>query len=77
MQRDPSRSLDVPGVVIHRSADTQERYNMSVFWAPEQNCYLLLVARASLNAAVEVELLRHVRARLMAEAEIKLKSEEL
>lgn len=77
LQHDPDRAFELPGVVIHTGADTQERYNLSLFWASEQNRYLLLVARASLDATLEVELLRHVRARLMAEAEIKAKSDEL
>jgi signal transduction histidine kinase len=76
-QTDPLLTLELPGVVIVSSADTQERYNLSLFWAPEQQHYLLLIARASLDATLEIELLRHVRARLMAEAETKAKSEAL
>ena len=77
LQNNPDESIELPGVVIHSGGETQERYNLSLFWSPEQHCYLLLVARASLDAALEIELLRHVRARLMAEAEIKAKSDEL
>jgi signal transduction histidine kinase len=77
LQSDPTQSLELPGVVIVISADTQDRYNLSLFWSPEQHRYLMLIARASLDATLEVELLRHVRARLMAEAEIKAKSDEL
>ena len=77
MQADPAQSLELPGVVIHTGEDVQQRYNLSLFWSPEQARYLLLVARASLDATLEIELLRHVRARLMAEAEIKAKSQEL
>lgn len=77
LQHNPDASIELPGVVIHSGGETQDRYNLSLFWSPKQHCYLLLVARASLDAALEVELLRHVRARLMAEAEIKAKSDEL
>lgn len=77
LQKHPDASIELPGVVIHGGSDLQERYNLSLFWSPQQQCYLLLVARASLDAALEIELLRHVRARLMAEAEIKAKSDEL
>lgn len=77
LQKNPDASIELPGVVIHTGGDQQERYNLSLFWSPEQQGYLLLVARASLDAALEIELLRHVRARLMAEAEIKAKSDEL
>lgn len=77
LQKNPDASIELPGVVIHGGNDSQERYNLSLFWSPQERCYLLLVARASLDAALEIELLRHVRARLMAEAEIKAKSDEL
>lgn len=77
LQSDPTQALELPGVVIVTSADQQDRYNLSLFWSPEQKHYLMLIARASLDATLEVELLRHVRARLMAEAEIKAKSDEL
>jgi len=77
LQNDSTGSIELPGVVIHGSADEQERYNLSLFWDPSQASYLLLVARASLDAALEVELLRHVRFRLMAEEQIKAKSAEL
>ena len=63
--------------MIVTGPDTQQRYNLSLFWSAEQRSYMLLVARASIDATLEIELLRHVRARLMAEAEIKAKSEEL
>ena len=76
-QSDPAQSLELPGVVIVTSHNAQERYNLSLFWSAEQNSYLLLIARASLDATLEIELLRHVRARLMAEAETKAKSAEL
>ena len=76
-QNDPTLTLELPGVVIVSSADQQQRYNLSLFWAPDQNHYLLLIARASLDATLEIELLRHVRARLMAEAETKAKSQAL
>lgn len=76
-QADPSLSLELPGVVIVSAADRQERYNLSLFYAAEQESYLLLIARASLDATLEIELLRHVRARLMAEAQTREKSEAL
>jgi signal transduction histidine kinase len=76
-QSDPSLSLELPGVVIVSGPDTQDRYNLSLFWSPELQQYLLLIARASLDATLEIELLRHVRARLMAEADTRSKSDAL
>ena len=76
-QHDPALSLELPGIVIHTGAEEQERYNLSLYWSKTDGHYLLLVARASLDATLEIELLRHVRARLMAEAETNAKSEAL
>jgi signal transduction histidine kinase len=76
-QSDPSLALELPGIVIVTQDEERQRYNLSLFWSPVEQVYLLLVARASLDATLEVELLRHVRARLMAEAETQRKSGEL
>jgi signal transduction histidine kinase len=76
-QDDPSKSLELPGIVIVNGDVAPPRYNLSLFWSPKDQHYLLLIARASLDATLEVELLRHVRARLMAEAETTRKSREL
>ncbi len=77
LRRNPAEALELPAVVIHTGPDSQARYNLSLFWSPEIETYLLLVARADLNGTLEIELLRQVRARLMAEAETKAKSEAL
>lgn len=77
LQHDPSASIELPGVVIHAASGQQERYNLSLYWMADEEAYLLTVSRASLDAALEVELLRHVRFRLMAEDEIEEKSREL
>lgn len=76
-QSDPSLALELPGIVIVTQDEERQRYNLSLFWSPVEQVYLLLIARASLDATLEVELLRHVRARLMAEAETQRKSGEL
>ncbi len=76
-QVDPSLALELPGIVIVTQDEERQRYNLSLFWSAAEQVYLLLIARASLDAALEVELLRHVRARLMAEAETQRTSGEL
>jgi signal transduction histidine kinase len=76
-QSDPSLALELPGIVIVTQDDERQRYNLSLFWSAAEQVYFLLIARASLDATLEVELLRHVRARLMAEAETQRKSSEL
>lgn len=77
LQGNPTEALELPAVVIHTGPDRQARYNLSLFWSPENETYYLLVARADLNGSLEIELLRQVRARLMAEAETKAKSDAL
>lgn len=76
-QDDPALSLELPGIVIVTGPETQARSNLSLFWDADQGCYVLLVARATLDATLELELVRHVRARLMAEADTNLKAREL
>jgi len=76
-QDDPTLSLELPGVVIHTSAEHQGRYNLSLFWSARHQHYMLLIARASIDASLEIELLRNVRARLMAEKQTQAKSEQL
>jgi signal transduction histidine kinase len=77
LQGDPSLALELPGIVIVTRDDERRRYNLSLFWSAAEQVYILLVARASLDATLEVELLRHVRARLMAEAATQRTSAEL
>lgn len=77
MRLTPGDSLELPAVVIHTGPDHSARYNLSLLWSEENATYYLLVARADLNGTLEIELLRQVRARLMAEAETKAKSEAL
>ena len=74
---DPSQSLELPGVAIVSAPDARDRANLSLFYDPQQGCYFLLVARATLDATLEFELVRHVRARLIAEADTSLKAREL
>lgn len=77
LQGQSTGSLELPAVVIHSGPDHQDRFNLSLFWSREGQTYYLLMARADLNGTLEIELLRQVRARLMAEAETKAKSDAL
>ncbi len=74
---DPSQSLELPGVAIVMAPDARDRVNLSLFYDPKQGCYMLLVACATLDATLEFEVVRHVRARLIAEADTSLKAREL
>lgn len=74
---DPALSLELPGVVIIKGPDSSERFNLSLFYDADGERYLLFVARSTLDSTLEVELVRHVRARLIAEADTNLKAREL
>ncbi|MGQ0672295.1 MAG: sensor histidine kinase [Hyphomicrobium sp.] len=77
LQQDTHASLNLPAVTINNGTLSTPRLNLLVLWAADQRAYLLMVSRAVTKADLEVELSRHIRARLMAEAEVKRKSVEL
>ena len=73
----PGSSINLPAVAIVNGPDSSPRLNLLIVWDGEQNAYLLIISRAVTKADLEIELSRHIRARLMAEAEVKQKSREL
>lgn len=77
LRADPSALVNVPAVSIVRGPDAPPRLNLTIFWSIEEQAYLLIISRAATKADLEVELSRHIRARLMTEAELKQKSREL
>lgn len=66
--------IDVPSVTIVTSEGRTPRLNLAAIWSKPEACLLLLVSRAVVNADLEIELNRQIRARLMAEADLKSKS---
>lgn len=73
----PGAMLDLPSVGIVSSGGTLPRLNLLVLWSATQMRYLLVATRATSAAGIEAELARQMRARLMAEAEVRAKSQEL
>lgn len=69
--------LELPAVAVMSADGSARRLNYTVFWIDSARRFLLLVSRAAPRAEFEVELTRQVRARLMAEAEVQAKSQEL
>ncbi|MGE0698586.1 MAG: ATP-binding protein [Hyphomicrobiaceae bacterium] len=78
LRGEPSRSLALPNVRMPTGDATDaERLNLAVYWSVEQDCYLLLVARAVSRSDIEYRLADETRARMIAEAEVAATAREL
>jgi signal transduction histidine kinase len=71
----PDGVLRIPSLSLISTAGAGPRLNL-VFYCIEQQ-YILVVARAGADSSLEIELSRQIRARLMAEAAVAAKSQEL
>jgi signal transduction histidine kinase len=74
---DPDDVIDVPAVAIIGPEKSTPRLNLSVFWLPKAEQFLLAASRAMPRSDLEFDLSRHMRARLIAESELKTKTLEL
>ena len=77
LRDNPDGVVELPAVAIHLPGHELPRLNLTVLWGGPDDGYLLLVARAITRANLEAELSVHMRARLIAESELKAKSREL
>lgn len=77
LKDDPSRAVEVTSVAIIAQDGTTPRLNLTLFWFPAAQRFLLLVSRAISRSDLEAQLVSQMRARLMAEAEVIAKSEQL
>jgi signal transduction histidine kinase len=73
----PGTVLNLPSVTVVRETEAGPRLNVAILWSEQDNSYLIVVSRANTKADLEAELSQHIRARLMAEAEVTQKSREL
>lgn len=73
----PEHHVDLPAVAQVGPDGPGARLNISAFWMPPDNGYLLVLSRAASGSDLEVQLASQMRARLMAEAEVVAKSREL
>jgi signal transduction histidine kinase len=71
----PDSILRIPNVSMISKAGTGPRLNLA-FYAVDQH-YVLVISHASGGSNLEIELSRQIRARLMAEATVAAKSQEL
>ncbi|MBL8564225.1 MAG: HAMP domain-containing histidine kinase [Hyphomicrobiaceae bacterium] len=77
LMRDPTRVIDLPAVAIVSAEEDLPRLNLTVFYDPQAQTFLMLVARATSRSDIEAELSKQMRARLIAETEVAAKSREL
>lgn len=69
--------LNLPSVTIVTALGAGPRLNFGFYWFETEQHYIMVVTPAGMGTNVEVELSRQIRARLMAEAEVFAKSQEL
>lgn len=77
LRQNPGSNLNLPSVAVVREADGNPRLNVTILWSEQEHSFLMVVSRANTKADLEVELSQQIRARLMAEAEVTRKSQEL
>ncbi|MGD9785577.1 MAG: ATP-binding protein [Hyphomicrobiaceae bacterium] len=70
-------AIDLPAVQIMTGAGDLPRLNITIFWYTADHHFLMLLTRSVPRSDLESELSRHMRARLMAEAELAASSRAL
>lgn len=73
----PGDVVELPAVSIHLPGVEIPRLNLTVFAHGIKGAFLLLASRANPDASLEAELSLQIRARLIAESQLKAKSLEL
>jgi signal transduction histidine kinase len=74
---EPHGVVVIPSVTIITRDGRTPRLNLSAIWSEAEGCYLVIVSRNIDSPDLEVELNRQIRARLIAETDVKTKSLEL
>ena len=69
--------IDLANISIQTTITESPRINISVYWLIESATYSVIVSRVTSEAAYELELQSQVRARLLAEEQVRQKSAEL
>lgn len=75
LRHNPDEVLRLPNVSLITAAGAGPRISLAFY--PLQHQYLLVISQAASGSNLEIELSRQVRARLMAEAAVVAKSQEL
>lgn len=77
LRRRPNQSVAIPHVLIDPTEKSSLRINLACYWHPEDQCFLLLVARAVPRTEIEQDFMAQVRARAMAEADATNKARQI
>jgi len=77
LEHDAGAVVNLPAISMVQEQGGAHRLNLLVLWSPAEQAFLLMVSRAITKADLEVQLSAQIRARLMAEAVVKQKSQEL
>lgn len=77
LRRKPKSLVELPSVTIVTRGGRTPRMNLAVVWSVAEGSYLVLASRANMRSDLEDELNRQIRARLIAEADLQVKSTEL
>lgn len=77
LRRRPNQSVAIPHVLIDPTDKSSLRINFACYWYPEDECFLLLVARAVPRTEIEQDFMSQVRARAMAEADATNKARQI
>ena len=77
LKSSPGDVLDLPIASIVTAEGATPKLNFTALWSADDNANLVLVSRAGQVSNTEIELSRQMRARLIAETEVKHKSELL
>lgn len=70
LRRRPDRVFQIPNVAIMTADGTAPRLNITVFWMPHTQGYLVLVSRALARDDLEIELTQQTRRRMLTEAQL-------
>lgn len=77
LKNNPDSALEVPAISIVSKDGATPRLNVVVLWMQEQRSFLCFVMRAGAGSDIEIGLAQQMRGRLIAEAELQLKTKEL
>ena len=77
LRRGERADLELANVSIQTSVVESPRININVYWRREQNAFTIAVHRVASEASFDLELQTLVRARLLAEEQLRQKSAEL
>lgn len=73
----PGSAIELPAVAVHLPGLEIPRLNLTIMALESGQSFLVLAVRAITRANLEIELSAQMRARLIAESELKAKSQEL